>query len=306
MTTKTYNLGFGVSPSFVNFSTSDTHKKDNNKVYTYNFTQELSLWDDFYKITKVFAYSNSIFKDGHRKKSNVIGFHNLVIFDIDDHYTARAVVIALQGVKSLIVTTMSHTKEHNRFRIIIPLDKCFNSNISDELYREVLSVICSVICLMDVNKIDKNCMGIDRAFAPNKKQIHFYIRGLITPLEEVLKIAKTNLAKKQKPLNTNSLKFSSDFCSSDIKEKRNYIKKNLTPDFMTSIVEERGLIVLANGQVRVQGKNTNALSIDNKTGLLRDFAKNISYDPVSLLYDVYKEGELVPITNEIYKRMKGA
>jgi len=289
----------------VYFSISDTPLANNPKAYTKGFTYEFLSWREFHKVTQKYSYTNAVFKDGYRKLDNIKSFGNLLIFDVDNNYDINKVREDLKGVKSLIVTTRSHTKEHHKFRIIIPVDYCMSKDITKELYTEILKVTAKHICNLDPDKLDNACFGMDRQYAPNENQVHRYIKGDIVPLKEIISIAKDNLSKKVtpsiKPLIHNNIKSDS---SLSYRDKRAFIKDNFTHSYMIGLLEQRNLNI-RNGKVTIPNNKTNAISIDAKTGLVRDFAKGISYDPVSLLFDVYHEGTLPQITDIVYEDIKG-
>lgn len=303
----TYDLKYVEPPFFVYFSISETPLPNNPKAYTAGFGYECTVWEDFYKITQRFSYSNAIFKDGYRKVSNITGFGNLLIFDVDANYDINEVRENLKGVKSFIATTRSHTPEHHKFRIVIPVDRCMSADVSKELYNELMRVTAKQICDLDPDKLDKACFGLDRQYAPNANQQYRYIKGDITPLDDVLEIAKANLLnariKRVVPIQMTP---SSTTATSSYKAKREYIKNNFSVDYMKDLLYKKGLIVKSNGNIIINGNKTKAVSLDLKSGYVRDFAKNVSYDPVSLLFDVYQDGTLTEITDTIYQQLKEA
>ena len=84
-------------------------------------------------VVKTHRYSNATFKDDYRKGENVNGFHNLLIFDIDNdenmpYFSIQQAVKHFKdiGIKTLIIPSKNHQKEKgdkkavDRFRIIIP------------------------------------------------------------------------------------------------------------------------------------------------------------------------------------------
>ncbi len=302
---KVYDLKYQNPPLDVYFSMSDTPLANNPKAYTKGFSYEFISWDNFHKVTQKYSYSNAVFKDGYRKIDNIKGFGNLLIFDIDNNYDINKVREDLKGVKSLIVTTRSHTVEHHKFRVIIPTDKRINQKISKELYAEILKVTAKHICNLEPQKLDNVCFGMDRQYAPNKNQQHRYIKGDLVPLEHILLIAKENLKKvvpTVKPIQQNHIKSNSNLSYQD---KRAYIKEHFTVEFMRDILSSKGLTVRTDGRVIIPGKKTNAISLDLKSGFVRDFANDISYDPVSLLFDFYHEGTLAQITDTVFEQLKG-
>ena len=98
-------------------------------ISNYNSTQDLI------KIIKTKAYSNAIFKDGRRAGKNIIGFHDLLILDIDNDDTDFTIndckkLFTSNNIASLIIPSRSHLKNKNsvikhRYRVICNFDCCF-------------------------------------------------------------------------------------------------------------------------------------------------------------------------------------
>jgi len=300
-----YDLRRENSPLFGYVSISNTPLPNNPKAYTKGFSYEFVEWEQLHKVTQNFSYSNAIFKDGYRKIDNIIGFGNLIIFDVDNHYNINTVRKDLMGVKSLIVTTQSHTEEHHKFRIIIPTNKCLSANISKDLYREILSVTAEQICGLDVDKIDKACLGMDRQYAPAKNQKHRYIAGDVLPLDYIVDIAREELkAKSITKIEPIQIKHTPSRAKNSYTEKREFIKANFTPEFMIGLLTQRGLTVKTDGTVIIPSNKTQAIKVDLKSGFVRDFSKNVSYDPIGVLYDIYHAGTLTEITDTIYEQLR--
>ncbi len=307
MSEQIYDLSKIEMPEIAYLTVSETPIKPDSKAYTYGFEYTFVEWLQMHTVTEKYSYSTMIFKDGHRLKDNVIGYGNIFIFDIDSKpdkpsYTAHEVIGAVKGLKSLVVSTRSHTSENHRLRLILLADKCMNSGVSAELYHEVMHTIIT-FCGLDAEMLDKSCFSIDRQYAPNPiNQIQYYIDGEVLPMEFIVEIAQKTLAEKKaiKPAPA----ITTTFIGGDLKEKRLFIKERLSFELMSEVMEERGLTVLRDGRVVIPNNPTDAISIDRKTGLLSDFANSTSYDPVSVLHDYYK----VPIkdaTNYIYEKVGG-
>ena len=100
----TYDFTKGqIPPTFSYLSVSEEEGRPG--VYTEGFEYTFTLFSDLHRITCKYGYSTMIFKDNYRRKSNVIGYGNIIIFDIDEGYTIGEVKSLLKGVKYLIVTT---------------------------------------------------------------------------------------------------------------------------------------------------------------------------------------------------------
>ena len=306
----TYDLRYQNVPDMAYFSISQTPIKGNPKAYTFGFSYEACQWNELHKITSKFSYSTMQYRNGHRLKENVIGYGNIFIFDIDakkdkPSYTAVEVVKAVKGLKSLIVSTRSHTHELPRLRLILLSDLVENVNMNAVLYKEVMLTIID-FCGLNVELLDKSCFSVDRQYAPNPvDQKHMYIDGKLLPMTYIMNIAIKRLKQKQEQVKIKHIHIPSSLTSDDFKSKRMYIKENLSFELMRDVLVDRGLTVCNDGKVIVPNNETKALSVDKTTGMLRDFANERSYDPVSVLHDYYG----VPLhdaTNYIYRKMGGA
>ncbi len=304
-----YDLSKIDPPDMAYLSVSETPIKANSKAYTYGFEYTMCPWEDMHKVTARFSYSTMIFKDGHRLKENVIGYGNIFIFDIDSKpnkpsYRAEQVIEAVRGLKTLVVSTRSHTSENHRLRLLLLADKCANVNMTATLYEEVMRTII-IFCGLNAGMFDQSCFGIDRQYAPNPtNQRQYYIEGELLPMEFKIELAQKSLERKQSAKPISLLPLNTTGRGGDLKEKRSFIKERLSFELMGEVLEERGLIVKRDGSVTVPGNPTDALHIDRRSGLLRDFANDTSFDPVSVLHDYYK----VPLndaTNYIYEKVGG-
>ena len=178
------DLRYQKMPDFVQLSISD--KEAFNGVYNDNFVYSSTTWNNLHKVTNRFGYSSMVFDGGKRLKANVVGYGNVLIFDIDDHYTIEEVLKKLDGVKSLITTTKSHQKPKSnkepcdRFRVLVLLDRTMNNNCTPSQYTELMKIVLEWLGL-DVQKVDKACLGNDRFYTPNViDQQHWYVDG--TPI----------------------------------------------------------------------------------------------------------------------------
>lgn len=295
-------------PELAYLSVSETPIKPDSKAYTFGFEYTLVEWSQFHTITAKYSYSTMIFKDGHRLKDNVVGYGNIFIFDIDSKpnmpsYTAQQVIDAVKGLKSLIVSTRSHTSENHRLRLILLADKMLKKEVGAELYESIMHTIIE-FCGLDAKMLDRSCFSIDRQYAPNPtNQKQYYAEGELLPMEFIVELAQKKQHKPKQKITSIVCNVSNN-STENLKEKRIFIKENLSFELMADVLEERGLTVNRNGSVTVPSNQTEALSIDRQTGLLRDFANDTSYDPVSVLYDHYKV-PLKDATNYIYEKIGG-
>ena len=80
-------------------------------------------FDLLHKLTTAdgYHYTAHAFVNGHRKSENVIPGFDLLILDCDGDVNMSTVKVLLEDYTFLISTTKRHTKEINRFRLILPI-----------------------------------------------------------------------------------------------------------------------------------------------------------------------------------------
>jgi hypothetical protein len=80
-------------------------------------------FDLLHKLTTAdgYHYTAHAFVNGHRKSENVIPGFDLLILDCDGDVSMSTVKVLLEDYTFLISTTKRHTKELNRFRLILPI-----------------------------------------------------------------------------------------------------------------------------------------------------------------------------------------
>ncbi len=188
-------------PDLAYLSVSDREFKP--KVYNEGFTYSVTAWRWLHHATKKHAYSTMVYENGVRRKENVIGYGNVLIYDVDGGYRAEEAIEALKGLQALIVTTRSHTPQEHRFRILLPGDACLSNRVDDRTYREIMETALAYIGL-DTEKIDAKCMTTDRQYAPNPAQRHCYLEGAKLPLLEIGRIVleaqrQQELKKRARP-----------------------------------------------------------------------------------------------------------
>ena len=80
-----------------------------------------------------FNYCAHHFDKGYRHHESVIPGFNLIILDIDDGLQLSTAQILLKEYMAMFATTKRHTKEHNRFRIIMPMTHTLKLTTDDFL-----------------------------------------------------------------------------------------------------------------------------------------------------------------------------
>ena len=152
--------------------------------YQTGYHQETSFqvlscqFNTLHQFTQEYRYSSAIFVGGRRKKSNVTGFVNLIIYDIDnddDILTMEDAIRQLSFLKNLIVSTKSHQIEKNgtiadRFRIILPLPHELNCGVEE--YPFIYLYIAERLNILSF--IDQACKDVARMYMPCKSQeVHY-------------------------------------------------------------------------------------------------------------------------------------
>ncbi len=120
--------------------------------YSKNWVEsKIESTEDLIKVVKTKAYSNAIFKDGKRAGKNIIGFHDLLILDIDNDDTDFTIenckdLFTSNNIASLIIPSRSNRKAKNgiirdRYRVICHFDKVIPFDISKEVYTTMMELI---------------------------------------------------------------------------------------------------------------------------------------------------------------------
>jgi len=273
------------------------------KVYNTGFDFFGEQWEDLHLYTAKMSYSIMSYKHGKRLKANVEAYGSILIYDIDNGYTGQALHKATDGFKKLIVTTMSHTKDKPRMRLILPMTKSLPL-VDAELYKQIMLTSAKGIGL-DVELIDKSCLSTDRQYAPNPTQQHFYFDGETLDTDEIIAYAKNALEANKPVPKPISPVFNNNSSMMPLQDMRQYIKDNHNFELMAVELERQGLTVKRDGSVLIAGNKTQALSVDTKTGILADFAKDTFYDVVSLHVDHYQDMTLPDATKHFYNSLGG-
>jgi hypothetical protein len=97
---------------------------------TTGFESSKAPWEELYKLVTAsgYHYTAHHFIEGYRSSEKLIQGFNLVILDVDEGISLSTAQMLLKEYKALFATTKRHTKEHNRFRIILPLSHTVKLN----------------------------------------------------------------------------------------------------------------------------------------------------------------------------------
>ena len=98
--------------------------------FTTGYTAEKAPWDELYKLVTAdgYHYTAHHFTEGYRSAEKLLQGFNLVILDVDKGISLSTAQMLLKDYKALFATTKRHTKEHNRFRIILPISHVVKLN----------------------------------------------------------------------------------------------------------------------------------------------------------------------------------
>lgn len=90
----------------------------------YNYHPDTADWHSLHKMTQLADchWANHHFVDGHRCEDKAIPGFNLVVLDIDNGIPMSTAQMLLKDYKALFYTTKRHTPEHNRYRIVLPMN----------------------------------------------------------------------------------------------------------------------------------------------------------------------------------------
>ena len=110
-------------------------------------------------------YSPFVFDEGYRKEINSnLNQCNIIMLDFDDGVSMDELMPNFDNITYLVATTKSHQKEKNglicdRFRLIFPLEKCFDITIDE--YKIMMNL------LITRYGADKACKDIARFYYGN-------------------------------------------------------------------------------------------------------------------------------------------
>jgi hypothetical protein len=139
-----------------------------------NYEVEHSTLEDYAVISSFLHTSPAVFKGGHRKAENVEYLGNIAVFDIDNSdssfdamFTVDDAIARLDGYQSVVIETLSSTKEHPRFRVVVVLDKPVKG-LSAETYKNMLLNIAKHLGIDGV--IDHSCREPARYYSQTMRE----------------------------------------------------------------------------------------------------------------------------------------
>jgi hypothetical protein len=92
--------------------------------YAYNYEEGVVAFSDLHQYTQSpgLHWINHSAKGGHRAEENILPGFDMIVIDVDGDMPLKTVHQLLKEYKFLTYTTKSHTKEENRFRLILPMN----------------------------------------------------------------------------------------------------------------------------------------------------------------------------------------
>lgn len=112
------------------------------KSYAYNYQPVQVPFDALDRMCKSkvpVQWANHWFLDKHRTEENVIPKFNMIVLDIDEGIALNTVEDLFKEYSYITYTTKRHTKENNRFRLIIPIN--YILELTSNEYKEFMENI---------------------------------------------------------------------------------------------------------------------------------------------------------------------
>lgn len=172
--------------------------------WAYNYLSEEQPWDDLWVLAHgadneggPIHWTNHHFKGGiegkgHRADENVLAGFNLVVIDVDGGISLAHVHELLKEYKFMTYTTKRHTKEENRFRLIMPIN--YNLELSAEEYKEFMNSVMEWLPF----KSDEGANQRPRKWESNPKGKYHYNDGmLLDALDHIPKTSRNEQHKSQ-------------------------------------------------------------------------------------------------------------
>jgi hypothetical protein len=163
--------------------------------FAYNYVSEPAPFDQLHQLTQAenMNWCNHAFKNGHRSEENVIEEFNLVVIDVDSGTSLSLVHDLFKEYVHMVYTTKRHTKEENRFRLILPMK--YHLSLDADDYKEFMSNITDWLPF----QIDEEANQRSRKWASCSTGSYTYnLEGeLFDPLKFVPKTSKNAEYKEQ-------------------------------------------------------------------------------------------------------------
>lgn len=160
----------------------------------YDYLGERVPFDQFHILTgasqengRPMHWANHFFKDAHRADDNAIPGFNILVLDIDQGTTVDMARSLMEEYKFLLHTTKSHTDDHHRFRMILPIK--YELELDEDDYREFMNNVISWLPF-DVDKGPRLTRGAKWETTPNSSYFYNLEGQVLDPIPFVPKTSK--------------------------------------------------------------------------------------------------------------------
>src|SRR5690606_25445389 len=160
----------------------------------YDYLGERIPFDQFHILTgasqedgKPMHWANHFFKNAHRTDENAIPGFNVLVLDVDQGTTVDMARSLMEEYKFFLHTTKSHTDEHHRFRIILPIK--YELKLDEDDYREFMNNVISWLPF-DVDKGSRLTRGAKWETTPNSSYFYNLEGQILDPIPFVPKTTK--------------------------------------------------------------------------------------------------------------------
>ena len=277
-------------------------------------------------IVKSEAYSNAYFKDGKRSQANIIGYHQLLILDIDNdeaHFRIEDCkeLFKEKGIKSLIIPSKSHLKSKNgvikeRYRVFCYLDQAIPAEISKEQYKEMMKLIVEDLnmaehvdnkALFDRARLYYPTHNLEEYFIERTDGTNIELKKYIDKSAQIITDACKNKTVKKIEKKESSTTASTSYIPSTI---RYIINKDIYDYDITAISEEIDFEELIhdlecicssennNKGTKIKTELSNTYQLFTETMVLHDFKNEVSYNLISYIMN-RKESKRVEVLDTL-------
>lgn len=160
----------------------------------YDYLGERVPFDQFHVLTgasqengRPMHWANHFFKDAHRADDNAIPGFNILVLDVDQGTTVDMARSLMEEYKFLLHTTKSHTDDHHRFRMILPIK--YELELDEDDYREFMNNVISWLPF-DVDKGPRLTRGAKWETTPNSSYFYNLEGQVLDPIPFVPKTSK--------------------------------------------------------------------------------------------------------------------
>jgi hypothetical protein len=162
--------------------------------YAYNYEEGVVAFSDLHQYTQSpgLHWINHSAKGGHRAEENILPGFDMIVIDVDGDMPLKTVHQLLKEYKFLTYTTKSHTKEENRFRLILPMN--YRLYLDANEYKAFMNGVLSWLPF----KSDESANQRSKKWETFDKGVYHYNRegALFDALPFIPKTAKNDAYRK--------------------------------------------------------------------------------------------------------------